>query len=130
MRFEFRRLRRLAVAAAMLHAILFSANSAQAGDAERGRSLYQAKCAACHSADFNGVGPAHRGVFGRLPAQVKGYGYSDGLKAVRQPWSEATLDRWLADPEAYAPGQRMGFSVPDAAERADLIAYLKTLTAK
>ena len=27
-----------------------------AGDAEVGRALYQTRCAACHSLDFNGVG--------------------------------------------------------------------------
>lgn len=96
-----------------------------AGDAEAGRALYQARCSACHTLDYNGVGPAHRGVFGRASGQAKGYAYSDALKAVKAPWTEATLDRWLADPEAYAPGQRMGLNVPEARERADLIAYLK-----
>jgi len=96
-----------------------------AGDAEAGSVLYQARCAACHSLDFNGVGPAHRGVFGRAAAQAKGFAYSDALKSSRLVWTEDTLDRWLADPEKTAPGQRMGINVPDAKERADLIAYLK-----
>ena len=54
---------------------------------------------------------------------------SDTLKASRQVWNEESLDRWLADPEKFAPGQRMGLSVPDAKERRDLIAYLKKATA-
>ena len=52
-----------------------------AGDAEAGRVLYQARCAVCHSLDYNGVGPAHRGVFGRAAAQAKGFAYSDALKS-------------------------------------------------
>jgi cytochrome c2 len=40
-------------------------------------------------------------------------------------WSAQTLDAWLADPERLIPGQRMNYSVPQAADRADLIAYLK-----
>lgn len=100
-----------------------------AGDAEAGRALYQSRCTACHSLDFNGVGPAHRGVFGRAAAQAKGFAYSDALKASRLVWTEDALDRWLADPEKTAPGQRMGVNVPDAKERADLIAYLKKETA-
>jgi cytochrome c len=96
-----------------------------AGDADAGRVLYQTRCTACHSLDYNGVGPAHRGVFGRAAAQAKGFAYSDALKASRLVWSEDALDRWLADPEKAAPGQRMGVNVPDANERADLIAYLK-----
>jgi len=96
-----------------------------AGDAEAGRALYQARCTACHSLDYNGVGPAHRGVFGRAAAQAKDFAYSDALKASHLVWTEEALDRWLADPEKAAPGQRMGVNVPDAKERADLIAYLK-----
>ena len=100
-----------------------------AGDADVGRALYQTRCAACHSLDYNGVGPAHRGVFGRQAAQAPGFVYSDALKASHLVWDEASLDRWLADPEKLAPGQRMGVNVPEAAERGDLIAYLKQATA-
>jgi cytochrome c len=100
-----------------------------AGDADAGRVLYQARCSACHSLDYNGVGPAHRGVFGRAAAQAPGFAYSDALKASRQVWNEESLDRWLADPEKVAPGQRMGVSVPEAKDRSDLIAYLKKAAA-
>lgn len=99
--------------------------AAAAGDAAVGRTLYQARCSACHSPDFNGVGPAHRGVFGRLAAKVPGFAYSDALKSSPQMWTEDTLERWLTDPEKFAPGQRMGVNVPDAKDRSDLIAYLK-----
>ena len=99
-----------------------------AGDAEAGKALYQARCTACHSLDYNGVGPAHRGVFGRQAAQAPGFAYSDALKASHVVWNEQTLDRWLTDPEKFVPGQRMGVNVPDAKERADLIAYLKKAT--
>ncbi len=96
-----------------------------AGDADRGRTLYQARCTACHSLDYNGVGPAHRGVYGRAAGTAPGYAYSPALKSARLTWNDETLDRWLADPEKVAPGQRMGVNVPDAQDRADLIAYLK-----
>jgi cytochrome c len=101
---------------------------AAVSDVDVGRALYQARCAACHSLDYNGAGPAHRGVFGRQSAQAPGFAYSNALRAVRQVWTEDTLDRWLTDPEKFAPGQRMGVSVPDAQERAQLIAYLKQAT--
>lgn len=100
-----------------------------AGDAAAGQALYQARCAACHALDFNGVGPAHRGVFGRRAGQAPGFVYSDALKSARVVWDEGSLDRWLADPEQVAPGQRMGVNVPDAHERSDLIAYLKQASA-
>ena len=115
------------LAAASLAALVSPALAA--GDAGAGRALYQARCTACHSLDYNGVGPAHRGVFGRAAAQAPGFAYSDALKSARVIWNEDTLDRWLADPEKVAPGQRMGVNVPEAKDRADLIAYLKQAAA-
>ena len=110
--------------------VLLIAGSAQAdGDPAAGLALYQARCAACHSLDYHGVGPAHRGVFGRAAGQAPGFAYSEALKSSHLVWNEASLDRWLAAPEQVAPGQRMGVSVPDAQERSDLIAYLKKATA-
>ena len=100
-----------------------------AGNADAGLVLYQARCSACHSLDHNGVGPAHRGVFGRGAALAPGFAYSDALKSSHLIWDEASLERWLADPEKVAPGQRMGVNVPDAKDRADLIAYLKKASA-
>ena len=109
-------------------ALLAAAPLAHAADATRGQAVYQARCAACHSPDFNGAGPAHRGVVGRLAGTAKGFGtYSAALKRSGLTWTEANLDRWLADPEALVPGQAMGINLPDAAERADVIAFLRTL---
>lgn len=119
----------LALCAAACAASLATPSLA-AGDADAGRTLYRSRCAACHSPDHNGVGPAHSGVFGRAAGRAPGFAYSDALKRSALVWNEQTLDRWLADPEKTAPGQRMGVNVPDAREREDLIAYLKTLTAQ
>lgn len=101
----------------------------QGGDAGRGAALYGQRCSACHSVDHNGIGPAHRGVFERVAGQAPGYAYSPALKASKLRWTVANLERWLSDPEALVPGQKMGVSVSDNQERADLIAYLKSLPA-
>jgi cytochrome c len=98
------------------------------GDVDHGRALYQERCTACHSVQYNGVGPAHQGVFGRHAGRAPGFAYSQAVKESEVTWNESTLDRWLTDPEKFIPGQKMGFTVPDAGERADLIAYLKTLS--
>jgi len=42
-------------------------------------------------------------------------------------WDARSLERWIADPESVVPGQRMGFRVNDASERADIVAFLLTL---
>jgi cytochrome c len=99
-------------------------------DPARGKELYQARCAACHSLDFNGAGPSHRGVFGRQAGKVANYNYSSALKSSTVVWNEASLERWLIDPEAFIPGQKMYLNLPDASERKDVIAYIKQIPAK
>ena len=98
------------------------------GDATQGQSLYQSRCAACHSVDYNGVGPAHLGVFGRKAGSAPAYNYSAALTDSQIVWNEGKLDSWLSNPEKLIPGQKMGISVPSAKERADLIAYLKLIS--
>ena len=118
------------ISAVVLVAVSWDAANA-AGDVEAGLAAYQMRCAACHSVDFNGIGPAHRGVFGRNAAQATGFGgYSKALKSSGLVWTEPNLDRWLIDPEKLVPGQGMGVSVPESTVRADLIAYLKSIPAK
>lgn len=102
-----------------------------AGDAVRGERQFQ-RCFACHSVDPDETaklqGPSLYRVVGRAVGAVAGFDYSDAMAARRAAglvWDAATLDRYMADPEAVVPGTRM--SVPplrDAADRADLIAYL------
>lgn len=109
-------------------ALLGAATAQAAGDAKRGKELYENRCIACHSIDHSVVGPAHKGVFGRRAGQVAGYDYSAALKKSKLVWNEKTLDNWLANPEKTIPGQKMGYSVPEAADRADLIAYLRSVS--
>ena len=97
------------------------------GDAVHGEELYNSRCVACHSPDANRVGPRHRGVVGRRAGSVADFNYSKALKGSDVVWDEQTLDRWLANPEAFIPGQRMNFRVSQPEDRADLIAFLKTL---
>lgn len=104
-----------------------SAALAAGGDAVRGRAAYEARCGGCHSVEADRVGPRHAGVLGRRAGSVPGYAYSEALRASRLVWDVATLDRWLADPEAVVPGQRMGYQLADAQARADIVAYLATL---
>lgn len=102
---------------------------AAGGDALRGQQLYQNTCTACHSIAYNGVGPAHQGLFGRKAGGAPDYAYSPALQSARVVWGEKTLDQWLANPEKLIPGQKMGYLVASAKDRSDLIAYLKQETA-
>ena len=100
-----------------------------AGDASRGETLYSARCGACHSIEDNGAGPRHRGLIGRRAGTQSGFDYSEALRKSGIVWNETMLDRWLTDPSALVPGNKMVVQLaPEAADRADLIAYLKRAT--
>lgn len=112
-------------------ALLLAAHAAPgmaAGDAANGAQLYEQRCGGCHSLDANRVGPLHRGVFGRKAGSVADYEYSPAVRASAVRWDEASLGRWLADPEKLIPGQRMGYAVSNARDRSDLIAYLRAVS--
>jgi cytochrome c len=101
--------------------------AALAADAVHGEEIYNSRCIACHSPDANRVGPKHRGVVGRTAGTVPDFNYSKAVKSSGVVWTEEALEKWLTNPQAFIPGQRMNFKVADPADRADLIAYLRTL---
>lgn len=59
---------------------------------------------------------------------MDGFAYSLALRRSAIVWQRATLDAWLVNPEALIPGQRMGYSVDNAVDRADIIAYLRQVS--
>ncbi|MGD0764549.1 MAG: cytochrome c family protein [Roseiarcus sp.] len=89
-------------------------------------------CRACHSFErgaFAKVGPPLYGVVGRPVASIAGFRYSAGMKALGGQWTYYKLERLLADPSAFVAGTRMSFpGEPDAQRRADILAYLRTLS--
>lgn len=100
------------------------------GDAARGEQLFS-RCAACHSTEGqNKSGPALNGVFGRKAGAVEGYRYSTALLNSAVVWSDETLDAFLSGPAKMLRGTRMTTSVLSEADRADIVAYLKTLPAQ
>ena len=119
---------RLLLCAAALSAFLPAAHAD--GDAAHGKQLYAMRCAACHSVEYNGVGPTHKNLIGRKAGSVQGYAYSDALKNSGVIWEEASLKQWLTEPEKFIPGQKMFISIPDAQDRADIVAYLKQVGAQ
>ena len=119
------------VAAALLLGWTLAAPTASvAADAAAGAQAF-AVCGACHSVDEGGgarIGPNLWGVVGRDVGSAPGFDYSDALQTIDGSWTREQLDRFLADPNAFAPGTRMGYTgVADPVERAALIAYLDTL---
>jgi cytochrome c len=109
------------------------AHAAPPGDAATlaaGERAYQ-KCYSCHSLegpDPTTEGPSLKGIVGRVVAGEAGFGYSPAMRAysAKQPrWTRAALDAFIADPQATAPDNAMGFfGIGDAEERRVLIEYL------
>ena len=95
------------------------------GDASRGKLVFEKRCTGCHAMEGDREGPRLAGVFGRKAGSVAGFEYSAGLKGSGMTWNEATLERWLRDPDMVVPDTKMDFRVPKAQERWDLIAYFK-----
>ncbi len=97
-----------------------------AGDAARGRELFDKRCTGCHSLTQDGEGPRLGGVVGRTPGAIPTYQYSSALKKAHIVWDETTLDKWLSNPDQMVPGTEMDFYVPKPQERQDIIRYLKS----
>ncbi len=102
------------------------------GDAIRGRVIFEEACAQCHqlTPGLNKKGPQLMNIYGAKSAQLTDYDYSDGLKAAGWIWSADKLDPYIEDNEKVITDSKMlADPMPDASERADVIAYLSTLRA-
>jgi cytochrome c len=96
------------------------------GDPVRGEARFQ-DCAACHklAAGANEVGPSLHGIFTRKAGELADFRFSPAMKRSGIAWTPETLDKYLADPQATVPGNRMPYAgMASASDRADLIAYL------
>jgi cytochrome c len=63
---------------------------------------------------------------GSIDGSVRNYRYSYDMGVSGIVWDEESLDALIANPQSVVPGTNMYFrGVPDPAERAHIIAYLK-----
>lgn len=87
------------------------------------------QCARCHTVSTDGKnknGPRLYGIVGASAGSVAGFKYSPQLTASGLRWDEATLDRWITNPKAMVPGNKMKFGgEKDASRRTEIIAWLK-----
>jgi cytochrome c2 len=120
------------VLSALTLAVMALAGAARADDGAvvRGEARF-ADCAACHRLEpgVNNVGPSLHGIFSRKAGEVVDFRYSPAMKRSGIVWTPETLEKFIADPQAMVPGNRMpyaGMIIPG--DRADLIAFLLKAT--
>jgi cytochrome c2 len=118
------------------HSVIFlSPRDVDAGGAEQPRTNREmlgetilSKCAACHQiakGGGNAIGPNLFGVVGRRIAGVDDYDYSTALSSLTGSWTRERLDAYLADPQQFAPGTSMAFSLQSPIEREAVLNYLE-----
>ena len=99
-----------------------------AASPERGEKAFRV-CSACHTIERGAahtVGPNLWEVVGRPVAAAEGFDrYTPAMSSFGGVWSPERLDRYLRQPAVEVRGTAMVFpGVPDAGDRADLIAWL------
>ena len=103
-----------------------------AADAEKGRIVFNKVCSSCHFVEpekGRKQGPNMWGIAGRAKASYTDFVYSDALRAWEGVWTYEDLNTLIFAPMATTPGVAMDIpGVPDEAERANLIAYLRSLS--
>jgi cytochrome c len=104
-----------------------------AANADAGRQAAQRACASCHNfaqGGPNGVGPNLWDIVNSPHARVAGFNYSAANRALAsKPWDYEALNAFIARPSAAMPGTRMAFAgISNPAQRADIIAFLRTLS--
>lgn len=94
-----------------------------------GELLFGTMCQTCHwinDGQSHRAGPDLAQIVGRDIASAGGFGYSGALQRLDGKWTEPMLDRFIADPQAVAPGTSMAFEgIDDAQQRKLLIEYLE-----
>lgn len=108
--------------------MLAYAAPARAADDKDGEAVFNNACRTCHSTkpDDNRLGPTLHGIVGKAAGSTAGFNYSGSMKNAGLTWDEATLDKFIANPDAVVQGNNMKpfTGISDEAQRKAIIGFL------
>jgi cytochrome c len=99
-------------------------------DPKAGESRAKA-CTSCHTfakGGKNGVGPNLWDIVGRKKGSHEGFPYSDAIKNAGGEWTYEDIFKFIGNPSGTYNGTKMAFRLPNAEQRAQVIAFLRTLS--
>jgi len=98
---------------------------------EHGKQIFQQQCYTCHTIDKGGankVGPNQWNLVGRKKGSEPGFSYSSGMQAMGGEWTYEDINHMIFKPQTFVKGTKMAFAgLPKEQDRADVIAYLRTM---
>jgi cytochrome c len=98
---------------------------------DNGKALFKKLCSTCHNDEkgaANKVGPNQWDLVGRKKGSEAGFSYSSAMEKMGGVWDYEDLNHMIFKPQAYVRGTKMAFvGVPKEQDRADIIAYLRTM---
>jgi cytochrome c len=108
------------------------AEGPQSGNVASGQLTFNNACRTCHSVKEgdNRLGPNLYNIVGRKAGSLPAYQYSAAMKDAGIVWDKESLDRFISNPDAVVPGNKMkpygGLASADA--RTKVIAFLASIT--
>lgn len=119
----------LVVAVVLMLSACFS-KATFAADNTSGEQLFNNNCRTCHSwkEGDNRLGPTLHGIVGRKAGSIEGFTYSQSMKQANLTWDEATLDKFIANPDSVFQNNNMKpfTGIADQATRQKIIEFMKT----
>ena len=100
-------------------------------DAKLGETRAKSACTQCHTltkGGANGQGPNLWDIVGRKKGGHAGFAYSEAVKNAAGDWSYEDIFKFIGNPAATIPGTKMAYRHPNAEQRAQIVAFLRTLS--
>ena len=119
---------RLIHAAAAGLPLLLIADQIALAQQDDGQIEFNNHCRTCHTVDAGDhrLGPSLHDIIGREAGSLPDYNYSDALRSSTVVWDQASLDRFIEDPDAVIRGNNMkpysGLADPEI--RGAIVGYL------